>query len=194
MSGRSTVAGLLTGLKDSGVRLDLAAGEKLHLIPAVDDQGVLQVGNGTNDMDVKVFLGSTSEYVEFNVGASQLNIVGVATAIPQRPVVNVAANATVGASHYGSLVTNRGATGAVVVTLPDGAPTGAGFDYVGVADQDITFATETADTLITLDDAAADSLAFSTASNKIGARARFDYDGTAWHATDLKGTATVATA
>lgn len=74
----------------------------------------------------------------------------------------------------GTIFTNAGASGAVGFTLP--AP-GAGvegfvYDFVGVVDQNITVIAPTVDTLITLHDAAADSLAASTSSQKIGAYLR----------------------
>jgi len=49
----------------------------LIFFPATDDSGAINFGDGTNDCDVKFFLGSTSEYAEFDVGNSRLNIEGV---------------------------------------------------------------------------------------------------------------------
>jgi len=40
------------------------------LRPQTDDTGALNIGNGTTDMDFKVFLGSTTEFVNFDVGDS----------------------------------------------------------------------------------------------------------------------------
>src|SRR5262245_16125705 len=84
----------------------------------------------------------------------------------------------------GTIFTNRGATGAVVFTLPAPAQNIAGvfYDFLGVADQTFTVATATADTLINDGDAAADSLAVSTSAHKIGACMRVMCDGTAWAA------------
>lgn len=74
----------------------------------------------------------------------------------------------------GTIFTNYGATGAVTFTLP--APTSAvnGFvyDFLGVVDQDILVAAATVDTLVALNDVAADSLAASTVGQKIGAYLR----------------------
>lgn len=44
----------------------------LYLRPATTDTESLNIGDGTTDMDVKVFLGSTSEYVLFDVGNSYM--------------------------------------------------------------------------------------------------------------------------
>lgn len=80
--------------------------------------------------------------------------------------------------------TNAGASGAVVATLP--APTrellGVRFHFLCVADQNFTIQTATADTLLTKNDAAADSVAVSTSGEKIGAHAVAEcfYNGTAY--------------
>ncbi|MGE0590912.1 MAG: hypothetical protein AB7G23_03030 [Vicinamibacterales bacterium] len=74
----------------------------------------------------------------------------------------------------GQVFTNAGASGAVVFTLP--TPTrallGFWYDFLGVADQSITVAAATADTLITKNDVAADSIALSTSGEKIGGHIR----------------------
>lgn len=56
-------------------------GSLLLLAPAADDTGAINIGDGTADMDFKIFLGSTNEYAEFNVGDSKVNLAGVATTI-----------------------------------------------------------------------------------------------------------------
>ncbi len=44
--------------------------------PTTTDTGALYIGDGTTDMDFKVFLGSTSNYVLFDVGSTQFKIGG----------------------------------------------------------------------------------------------------------------------
>lgn len=44
----------------------------LIFYPATDDSGAINIGDGTYDCDLKVFLGSATEYVEFDVGNSKL--------------------------------------------------------------------------------------------------------------------------
>lgn len=70
----------------------------------------------------------------------------------------------------GQVFTNAGASGAVTFTLPRAtrAMLGTWYDFLGVADQNIIVAAETADTLITKNDAAADSIALQTSGEKIG--------------------------
>lgn len=97
----------------------------------------------------------------------------------------------------GTLFTNRGAAGAVTFTLgaPASYPVGFWALILGIADQNIVVATATADTLIATGDAAADSITYSTASQKIGALTLVVNDGTAWIAVTLSVgvTPTIAT-
>lgn len=51
-------------------------GTNLEILPDVDDTGAFNVGDGTTDMDFKVFLGATTAYLEAEVGAGQVNIEG----------------------------------------------------------------------------------------------------------------------
>lgn len=87
----------------------------------------------------------------------------------------------------GTLFTNRGAAGSVTFTLPGptAVPAGTWFLFGGIADQNIVVAPPAVDTLITLNDAASDSLAMSTAGQKIGGLMLAFSDGTAWVAVGL---------
>jgi hypothetical protein len=90
--------------------------------------------------------------------------------------INKTANYTIVApmDPHLSLFTNAGASGAVIFTLPtpNANLLGYVYDFLGLADQNITIAAPTADTLIALNDLTADSVALSTSSQKIGASAR----------------------
>ena len=46
----------------------------LYLRPETDDTESFNIGDGTTDMDVKIFLGATGDYALFDVGSKQLNI------------------------------------------------------------------------------------------------------------------------
>lgn len=96
-----------------------------------------------------------------------------------------------------TVFTNRGAVGAVIFTLPAAAPALAGvfYEFLGAADQNFTIATPVLDTLTVVNDAAADTLAVSTAAHKIGAHMRCVCDGTAWiaYGDSVGDTFTVAT-
>lgn len=48
----------------------------LAILPAVDDTGVILFGDGTTDMDVRFTVGAATDYIEADVGAKALEIVG----------------------------------------------------------------------------------------------------------------------
>lgn len=81
----------------------------------------------------------------------------------------------------GTVFTTRGAGGAVTFTLPAIVAQMAGhyYDFVGVANQTFTVA-GAAGTVVTFNNAAATSVACSTAGGKIGAKIRAICDGTSW--------------
>lgn len=97
----------------------------------------------------------------------------------------------------GTTFTNRGAGGAVTITLPTpGVPNtrrwrGYTLFFNGVADQNIAFAAA-AGKAVCINNAAATSLTASTNSQKIGALLRAVWDGTSWLLTAVAGTGTVA--
>lgn len=85
---------------------------------------------------------------------------------------------TVPASESGTIFTTAGATAAVTFTLPAITDGPFVFDFIAVADVAMTVAAATADTLCTFNDAAADSVAFSTTSEIIGGWVKVVCDGT----------------
>jgi len=110
----------------------------------------------------------------------QLNMV-------RRVVAKTADYAVLASDGSGTLFTNRGAAGTVIFTLPAPAAALAGyvFRFKAHADQTITVKTATADTLVVLNDAAADSLSLSTAGEKIGGEIEAFCDGTSWFASGV---------
>lgn len=82
----------------------------------------------------------------------------------------------------GTLFTTRGAVGAVTFTLPVPAPqlTGVAYEFLNTVDQAMTVSAG-AGKAVTFNNAAAASLAASTAGQKIGAIIRAYCDGTSWH-------------
>jgi len=52
-------------------------GSNFYVRPVADDTGAFMVGDGTTDMDLKVFLGSASQYALFDVGNSALALTGI---------------------------------------------------------------------------------------------------------------------
>jgi hypothetical protein len=74
MSSANILRLLRDALALNNERLDLVSGDVLKVRPNTDDTGSVNIGDGTYDMDVKVFLGSTTEYALFDVGNSQLDL------------------------------------------------------------------------------------------------------------------------
>lgn len=101
-----------------------------------------------------------------------------------RVVAKVADYAVLATDGSGTTFTNRGAAGTVVFTLPVASPQLAGyrFRFKGHAAQTITVASSPADTLVCLNDVAADSLSLSTGGQIIGGEIEAFCDGTSWFA------------
>lgn len=78
----------------------------------------------------------------------------------------------------GTIFHTTGATAAVNFTLPQISDGPFYFLFVNGADQNLTVTAATADTAVTFNDLAADSVAFSTASEKIGGVIEVICDGT----------------
>jgi hypothetical protein len=99
----------------------------------------------------------------------------------KRRVVAKTADYTCTLDDSGTLFTTTGAGGAVIFTLPATA-NGAGvwYDFFNTVDQNMTVTAGTADTMITANELDADSVAFSTSSEKIGGCIRVVGDGTYW--------------
>lgn len=275
MSARNILRLFAAAFK-SNDRIDFASGEKLKFIPAVNDQGSIEIGDGTRSMDLKVFLGSASNFVQFDASTntvivnaalntnSAVTLSGdisannvTATTLVSAPAVNattlltavnaavtntvttatinasgtvtannvtintlvtaaainttgvitpsgnsywayklpaaLTANTTLNASHFGALV--QASTGALVLTLPTAAAGNAGawVKVVNIVDQDLTVSPATADTLIALNDATADSIKANTANTRLGATATFISTGTKWLATPEYGTWAILT-
>lgn len=102
---------------------------------------------------------------------------------PKGPVTAKTADYTVAVATdpSGACFTNRGAGGAVVFTLPAVTKQMAGtrYRFKGVANQSFTVA-GTAGEVVAFNNAAATSLACSTAGQKIGAVIEAECDGTSW--------------
>jgi hypothetical protein len=85
---------------------------------------------------------------------------------------------TVKASESGTIFTTVGATAAVTFTLPAIADGPFRFTFICGADVGMTVAAETADTILTMNDLAADSIAFDTTAERIGGTVEVYCDGT----------------
>lgn len=103
---------------------------------------------------------------------------------PFRQQVDKTGSYTVVAADSGTLFTNAGAVGAVTFTLPAiASAAGLVFEFLVVAGQNVTVASAEGTNVVTFNNAAASSIAFSTAGQLIGGRARFwaNKGGTLWY-------------
>ena len=165
-------------------RLDLVSGNVLKVRPNTDDVGAINIGDGTYDIDVKIFLGSTTEYIEFDVGNSRLNVevpvVFGSNGGPKYRVQNKTADYTVTEADFGSIFTNRGDADAIEYTLPAASGNeGAWVEFWSVANQNLTVSGQDEE-LVVLNDLTADSISFQTTNEKIGGAFRAVCDGSSW--------------
>lgn len=89
---------------------------------------------------------------------------------PLEAVEAKTASYTLTLADHGKIFTTEGASGAVTFTLPATAnlPLGWSATFFNAAGQNMIVAAGTADTMVVFNDAAADSIAFQTASELIG--------------------------
>lgn len=74
--GARNIHRLLTAALKAGYSFDLASGDTLIIKPLVDNQGSIEVGDGTLDFDLKFFLGATGAYVTLDVSAGKIEMTG----------------------------------------------------------------------------------------------------------------------
>lgn len=93
-------------------------------------------------------------------------------------IVAKTASYTVKASESGTVFHTVGASGTVTFTLPAIADGPFEFTFLNGADQTMTVAPAAVDTLLTFNDAGADSVSFATTGEKIGGSVKVYCDGT----------------
>lgn len=122
-------------------------------------------------------------------------MVGFRQGTQEREVVAVTASTTLTNGDLGKTITNRGATGSVTITLPtpSGDNKGGEIRVRVVADQTVIVNCATNDLIVIFNDAAADSVAWQTSSEKIGGGGMFESDGTNWFFSNLSGGANTIT-
>ena len=166
------------------------AGSNAQVIIGVD-------GTGT---DLKLFGATASAFVLWDESANKLSFSGVAElGIGRHVMDNITAKTaaySVLAADSGTVFTTTGAAATVTFTLPV-KTSGLAYWFINTVDQNMVVASNTVDTMVTFNDVAADSVAFSTASEKTGGALRVFCDGTKWIAlpfgTKTTGTLTVNT-
>ncbi len=70
--GAKNVLRLWSAALKSGEVIDFESGDVLKLLPNTDNQGSIEIGDGSTDLDVKVFLGETTDFVIFDVSAGHV--------------------------------------------------------------------------------------------------------------------------
>ena len=102
------------------------------------------------------------------------------------------ADYTVVAADNGTLFSTLGASGAVNFTLP-ALEAGLVYEFINRVDQNMTVTSAAGNDIVTFNDDQASSLAFSTSSQKIGARVRIEANdaGNRWYASVLSSTNTI---
>lgn len=118
----------------------------LIFLPRTDDTGAINIGDGTRDCDLKVFLGSTSEYVLFDVGNSQLQVAAglalsgttvISGAVTLQGTTTLSAATTISTatattiSNYGATIFAFTSSGTVISDSTDAAA-GTASGYIAV--------------------------------------------------------------
>jgi hypothetical protein len=90
------------------------------------------------------------------------------------------ADHTITEAENNTLFTNRGAGGAVILTLPATPKKGLRYGAYVAADQSLTFTAASAGQMIAFNDAAANSVGYATGGDKLGGFIEVIGDGTSW--------------
>lgn len=157
----------------------------------------IKVGVDGAGMDIVLYGDTASTNVTWDQSADEMIFTGQAylSGPKKKTVANTDGSITIDATHSGKMITTRGAGGATTVTLPTVAAgfTGVHFHVFNCVDQDLTLSAQTAGEIMFKNDLAANSVAFSTAGEKIGAAAFVMCDGTSWLVMPLAEEATTIT-
>lgn len=100
----------------------------------------------------------------------------------------IAATTTLSRQYSGSLITNRGATGAIVITLPPGEKD-LHVKFLAVVDFDITVNPQDADTITDTDGTALAAGAYQKIDD-LGGQLEYVHDGSSWLHVYERGTIT----
>jgi len=146
----------------------------------ITDAGVISIGASITSTSTLLYTIVTSGSVVTSY--TDHRVTGMSGKNTSQVMTSTTTPLTLTAVHYGMTLFYSPA-GSAAITLPaNGATTGSRIEVVVLTDQTVTISSATADTLITRGDLTADSVEFSTASNKIGARVEFISTGTVWAA------------
>jgi hypothetical protein len=161
------------------------------VVYASTDDTVLEVGySGSAQKSFDIILygnaAGGADQVKWDASASKLSLVGAAEVELGRHVNVImwkGTSYTVLAADTGKIISTTSANAAVVYTLPVKA-SGLNYKFFNVANQNMTIqlASGSVNEVVAYNDAAADSIAFSTSGRKIGAAVELICDGKVWYA------------
>lgn len=106
-------------------------GSVLQISPAVDDTGSINIGDGTTDIDFKVFLNASTKYVVFDVGDSLLKLEDVDLKLGDNDILQF------GDASGGDVSVKWNAANLVILPAVD--DTGAIYFGDGTTDMDVRF-------------------------------------------------------
>lgn len=112
-----------------GGSFDLQSGDVLKLVPITDDTGSINIGDGTTDMDVKWFGGTSAKYVLFDVGNSLLKLEDIDLRLGDNDNLQIGDNADVSLTWNGTYLQSNLASNAMWA----GCPTRLQSNYLAVA-------------------------------------------------------------
>ena len=171
----------------SDVSLYWTSGGGLKMAAAADDS-VFEIGISAatqKSFDVKIYgqAANGADFFLFDASASTLSWSGAAQLnlgrSIQAKIQNKTASYTVVAADSGSIFTNAGDADDIEYTLPALA-TGLHFWFCQDTDNELKVTSPEGNNIVAYNDATATSIAYTTASEQIGAVVYFFCDGTVW--------------
>ena len=150
-------------------------------MPSIDIVDNNRIAGTASPLEMSDANGVVYRLIPQTNGTIKVQKSGVDVVFPvARPVIAKTADYTVKVSDAGAIFTTTGAAGAVTFTLPAVASSaGLEFEFVNTVGQTMTVAAP-AGTLVTFNNAAATSVAWSTAGNLIQGGCRVFCDGAKW--------------
>lgn len=135
---------------------------------AVADDQVFKLGTGTNSWDLWLYGNTSADYLLADASANNLSTQGdyyIGLNDFRRGITTITSDKTVTATESGTVFMVTGGSG-VTFTLPTPAA-GLTYEFCNVVDQTLTVSASP-DKLVTMNNASASTIAYSTSSEKIG--------------------------
>jgi len=171
----------------SDVEIYWTAGGGVKIAAAADDSVIeFGISDATQkSFDIKVYgnAANGADYVLFDAGASEMSFVGaysLALSVTTMALItNKTADYVVTAADTGTIFTNAGDGDDIEYTLPALAA-GLHYWFTQDTDNELKVTSPEGNNIVAYNDATASSVAYTTASEQIGALLYFFCDGTVW--------------